>query len=215
MRILRCSLFLLMTLSLTGCGGVYFFEEERLPPDLAFSNAASEAVIKFAYTLHRERGLFLEDAQIYGDDERGIENIMLVFSSQDIMELCDARELVVDVVEGLLLTINKNVEEELAVHPFSVEDIRIYIEFESFCSRYIDPTYMGWIDVENGVVLFYAFDTKDEKRNRWLQRKEHYFQSYAFVTHERAAYKEYEEAHPKAKSKLGDERYHALRSVEI
>lgn len=214
MRILRYPLFLLMTLCLTGCGG-FFFERDRLPPDLAFSDAASEAVIKFGYTLRRERGLFLEDAQVFGDDESGIERIMLVFSSQDIMEICDARELVVDIVEGALQAIDKNVEDELAVHPFPVENLRIYIEFESFYSRFADPTYMGWIDVEDGIVSFYAFDTKDEKRNRWLQRKEHYFQSYAYVTHERAAAKEYEEAHPVAESKLGNERYHALRSVEI
>ena len=52
----------------------------------------------------------------------------------DVMELCDARELIVDVVEGLLLELNRNpiLACQFLHYPLTPSDLEIYIRFKVF-----------------------------------------------------------------------------------
>src|SRR5262249_3475642 len=58
-----------------------------------------------AYLRHVHR-LRLEESAVYYHDT--IHTLRMEFVSMDVWEVCDARELLVDVVEGLLYELNKN-----------------------------------------------------------------------------------------------------------
>lgn len=138
-----------------------------------------------AYLKHVKR-LRLEDSSVYYRDT--IHTVRMEFISMDVIELCEARELLVDVVEGLLYELNRNpiLAPQFIDYPLSSAHLEIFIRFESF-EQYVDPFYVGWVSLEDDIVTFYAWVLNEDGRNIWDYRVEPYFKSREFVLYGREA----------------------------
>lgn len=147
----------------------------------------SRTVIHYATKLSVDKRLSFEDSRVYYTDCS--EKIRLVFASQDILEIKQARRLLVDVVEGLLLAINNNpiIAADLCENPFTSNNLEIYINFESFYCEYVDPFYVGWIQLDDGMACYYLATQKDMWLDQWHSRFEPYYKSAQFVRFEREA----------------------------
>lgn len=165
------------------------FRKDRPTEDLTF------AVEEYAAELKHEHRLYLEDCMVCWSPDGA--KIRLEFITQHILELCPARELLVDVVEGLLYRLNTNyIPEDLRPIPFTADNLELYIRFESFFGKFVDPFYIGWIALEQGISYFYAFTLENPKLDVFHTRWEPYYKSLTIVKAQRAAEKEYRMTHP-------------------
>jgi hypothetical protein len=159
----------------------------------------SEVIIPYSVELRYEKRLHLQQSYVLyaGADPK----IRLQFISQDILELCQARALLVDVVEGLIARLNLIVAgSRIFPKQITAADLEIYIDFESFYCKYCDPMYIGWIALENSMAYYYAYNVKDYTHDYWQKRVEPYFKSLSFATIKQRAEIDYELAHPIIKS---------------
>lgn len=127
--------------------------------------------------------------------ETAVVRLRLEISSQEILEVEKARHLLVDFVEELLRDINSNpiISNQLITYPFDPDRLQITINFESFFGQYIDPYYVGCIEMRGGMVRYSAFDMKDDRWHSWHSRVEPYEKSREISMIERAAKKAYED----------------------
>lgn len=139
-----------------------------------------------AYLRH-EKHLRLEDSGVYYNTY--VNSIRMEFICQDVMEVREARFLLVDLVEGLLAELNKNpvLAPEFITYPLTPDKLEIYISFESYLGMYVDPYYVGWVMLEEGTAHYYAFDTKHPGLNSWNYRVEPYDKSRELTIFEREA----------------------------
>ena len=137
-----------------------------------------------AYLRH-EKHLRLEDSGVWYNET--INTVRMEFISQDVLEVREARMLLVDIVEGLLVELNKNpvLAPEYITYPLTPQQLEIYVNFESFHGEYVDPYYVGWMYLEDGICYYYAFDLKQDGLNFWDYRIEPYYKSREFVIYER------------------------------
>ena len=144
--------------------------------------------------LRHEKHLRLEDSKVWYNDQ--IHTIHMEFTSQDILEIREARMLLVDLIEGLLAELNRNpiIAPEFIQYPLAPENLEIYIDFESNHGLYVDPFYVGWLKLESGQTTFYAFDLKYKGTNLWNFRIEPYFKSRELTVFERESEDLFEEA---------------------
>jgi hypothetical protein len=158
----------------------------------AMTSAIQDVSVEFKY----DRGIHLEHANTYYDN--GIKTIQLQFISQDLIEMCEARELIVDLTEALLARINQDgiLGQELAIFPFSPYNLEIYITFESYFGKFVDPMYIAWIGMEDAEIYYYTFDPLDNSKNCWHSRHETYSTSREIVVYQREAEKKYDDKHP-------------------
>lgn len=159
----------------------------------------SEVIIPYSVELRYEKRLHLQQSYVLyaGADPK----IRLQFISQDILELCQARALLVDVVEGLIARLNLVVGgSRIFPKQVTAADLEIYIDFESFYCKYCDPMYIGWVALEDNMAYYYAYNVKDYTKDFWQKRVEPYFKSLSFATIKRRAEIDYELAHPIVKS---------------
>lgn len=200
---------------LSGCAPVsypFFSDEEpNLPPVPKYdidSLAVTCLIQEFTVQLKHDKYLDLGHAKTLYDD--GIETIQLDFTTQNIMGMCEARELIVDVVEGLLSRINADsvVGFELANYPFTPANLEIYITFESYFPRYVDPYYMQWVCLEDGLVTYLAADVQDLDKSCWHERHESYETSREIVICQRKGEKKYAENHKPLMDIFGSQRYY-------
>lgn len=213
-QISRFLIAILMTISLTGCRS----QHEDVPLPGLNNEMIMQVVLPYAITLQHDKKLRFEDSSVtYGGQGAYIEKLRLYFSSQSILELREARGLLVDVVEGLLDILND--DPILAGYPLSSEDLEICIKFESFLGFYIDPLYIHWMTLQDNTSFFYAFDitnefsrkpllsTYDAQSECWHERVEPFYMSSQIVAIERAAEQGYKEMHPEPKSLFSTDRY--------
>jgi hypothetical protein len=148
---------------------------------------ATHAIQHYITYLRHTKRLRLEDSGVFYHDS--IHTVRMEFISMDVMELCEARELIVDVVEGLLLELNRNpiLACQFLNYPLSSADLEIYIRFESFEGLYVDPYFVGWVSLEEDTVKFYAANINNDGENTWDFRVEPYFKSREFVLYGREA----------------------------
>ena len=144
--------------------------------------AVEYAVISYGNEVERESKLFLLDSRAYFTVD-GIFHICLHFRTQRLVDVCDGRDLIVQLVEGFLKRINSDSTVCGTIRPFplTADHLKINIEFESFFGRYIDPLYMGRILLENGFVFYYSHDALDKDTVRWKQRVETYEKPFALA----------------------------------
>lgn len=137
--------------------------------------------------LRHEKRLRLEDSRVFYNET--INTVRMEFTSQDVLEVREARFLLVDVVEGLLAALNQNptLGSQFITYPLTPDQLEIYINFESFHGIYVDPYYVGYIMLEDGQATYWAFDTKENGRNYWDFRTEAYEKSREFTVYEREA----------------------------
>lgn len=203
--ILSFLLAILLSLNLTSC-----HSRRMTPPDPIISNEdVMWAILPYAINLQHDKKLILEDSKIhYGPLGSSITKISLDFSSQSILELREARGLLVDVVEGLLDAVNNDPTLGLPLEamPVSVNELEICFKFESYHGLYVDKRYVHWIKLEDNTSFFYAFDLTNEfdiwdrDCECWHQRIEPYNQSRQIVMIERVAEEAYAELHHKPES---------------
>lgn len=160
----------------------------------------TKIVYEFTTALRHERRLILEESYVaMGPEET---HLRLEFISQDLLEVREARYLLVDIVEGLLEWINHDeVAQKLRPYPFTADQLEIYVDFQCFYGLYVDPNYVGWMVLEKGTSFFYAFSVKDwDKdfldRDFWNKRIEPYAKSRSFAMAEREAESKYRVYHP-------------------
>lgn len=156
----------------------------------------SRTLIAYANELRHELGLRFEDSNIYYDEF--VKGVRIIFSTQAILELKETRELVVDVVEGLLKRMNADpvISSQFECGFMSADQVELYISFESYFNEYVDQEYIGWVSLIDGITRFYAGIIKDPYLDFWHARTEPYSKSLQFVTFEREAETAYEAAHP-------------------
>lgn len=166
------------------------------------STAISEAVIPFAVELEHTSRLRFEDAAVYYDDS--IERIRVIFSTQRIDELCPCRYLMVDVVEGLLARFNADprIYSAFDHYPIVAEDLELYFSYESYYVEYVDPTYIAWMSLHDGLVRYYDGILKDWRKDFWNARIEPYYKAKEFVMIDRKARMEYDRSHPAQKEDI-------------
>ncbi len=203
-----------MTISITGCRSQV--EDISLPG--LNNEMIMQVVLPYAITLQHDKKLRFEESSVtYGGQGTYIEKLRIYFSSQSILELREARGLLVDVVEGLLDNLNN--DSILAGYPISSENLDICIKFESFLGFYVDPLYIHWITLQDNTSFFYAFDLTNEFSRKpllsaydaqsecWHDRVEPYYMSSQIVAIERAAEQGYKDMHPQPKSLFSTDRY--------
>lgn len=162
-----------------------------------------EASAEFKYN----NGLFLQDAKTYYDD--GIHTVQLRYRSQNLIQMCEARELIVLVVETLLAKLNQDIllGPEFTNYPFTADNLEIYITFGSYFGRYVDYSYTSWIGLEDGGVTYYTFNLKDNRKNCWDSRRESYSKAREIVVYEKQAEQKYRENNRTKRDIFGGRRF--------
>jgi hypothetical protein len=165
-------------------------------------------VQEYSVELKHLKRVHLQHAHTYYN-EGGIHTIQLEYISQDIVELCQARNLIIDISEGFLEKLNSNpilVPEftNQAFYPFNLE---IYICFESYFVKYVDPFYIKWITMEDGVISFYAANADDLEKKGWQAKKESYDTSRNIVFYERMAEDNFKAMHETNRAIFGSKRF--------
>lgn len=161
-----------------------------------------------AFRFKKERRLKLEDSNFWYNGE--LQKIRLDFSTMELLDLCEARFLLVDLVEDLIKTLKK--DEVLMAglyHPKTIDPdiIEIYIDFKCYFGRYIDFEYIGWISMEEGCVNYYAFDMRTDRLDWWQRRSEPYIESRTVVMATREAEEAWNKAHQEKPGPLEEERF--------
>lgn len=165
-------------------------------------------VMDYELELRAKYRLHLEDSNVYYNPY--INTIVLKFVSEDIIEMSDARKLIVDLVEGFLAKLNEDpiVSAQFDNFPFRSQNLEVYITFDSFFGRFVDPYYMMWICMEDDMVYYYLFDTKNQDKNCWHYRTEPYYKSREIVVYQRNAEQQEEESFRYLhRSAFGPDRY--------
>lgn len=160
------------------------------------STAFSEVIIPYAMELARTSRLRYEDGKVYYNDN--VQRVRLIFSTQNILELCEARELMVDVVEGFLTRLNgdPSIGVNFDHYPITAEDLEIYFSYESYYIEYIDPTYLAWMSLHDGTARYYTGLLKDFRKDFWFARVEPYAKTLEYVRIQRQAEEQYMMQHP-------------------
>jgi hypothetical protein len=200
------SLFALFLLfSLSSCYTQKSLYEGRILCDVDTENLTQIVLDETAELWHNEK-LWLEKSFIFYSGPES--KIRLQFSSQRIMEVCEGRQLLVDMVENLLSRIQRSfIASNLNPNPLTANQLEIYIDFQSFFGEFVDPYYLGWIALEQGEAYYYAFNLKDPTIEGWDVRHEPYLKSRSIVKLEREAERNYQVKHPPRSSSLQRERY--------
>lgn len=156
------------------------------PPQVPYTTAQSipaleYAVISYGNEMERDAQLFLLDARACFD-VNGFLTIVMHFRTQRLVDLCEGRDLIVQLVEGFLGRINTDETIICSLNPFPItaDRLRINIEFQSFYARFIDPLYMGRIALERGTVYYFSHDSLDRDTMYWKQRIEPYDKALRF-----------------------------------
>jgi hypothetical protein len=173
------------------------------------SEEATRIVQEFSVDMEHKKNLHLERAKTCFDEE-GIKTVQLDFISQDLIELCEARKLIVDLTENLLERLNQDIilGPEFASFPLRPENLELYITYESYFGQYVDPIYIYWICLEDGVVNFYTWELEYDPNQCWHCKKEAYATSREIVVYQREAEQKYQEEHAPPPSIFGSERYY-------
>ena len=149
--------------------------------------AITRIVLAYSRELKTKYKLKLHDAVTYYSDEVGMYKLRLDFTTMQIVELCEARFLLVDIVEGFLSRINNNIllRGDLSHRPFSPMNLEIHVTFESFYVLHVDPMYIGFIILEEGTSFFYNAELDDRLSEYWHKRIEPYHKTLQIVNIER------------------------------
>ncbi len=181
-------MILLLALFFSGCVA------RPLPPPVKTVNEeeVTWAVERIMAKWKHKRGqrLRLEHAFVYFGDT--IHGLRLEISSQEILEVPDARNLLVDLVDDILRTTNTDpiIASQLTLGTLTPDNLNISINFESFYNQYVDPFYVGCIKLKRGMAYYYAANLKVEGWYAWQSRVEPFVKTREISILERAAEKE-------------------------
>ncbi|MGA8164603.1 MAG: hypothetical protein WB791_06210 [Waddliaceae bacterium] len=170
----------LLIIACTGCSNKYSNSSDETTFDDA--KELSGEIITFSSYLYHEKGLELEDSMVCFSDGK-ITRIRLDYSTMEIVGLCRARQLLVDVVEGFTHLINTNsyVAQQLEDFPINEDVLEIYIKFDSFFNRYIDVEKTRLVSLNKGIADYVTADALNCDYQCWHRRTETYRQTKAFA----------------------------------
>lgn len=187
------SLFCILTtlIFITGCTPK---KPERITrcPYNADSELLTEQIINFSRELRDSHSLFLYDSRVIIDN--GVfKKIHIDYTSQRSIELCEAREVLVDIVEGLMDRIRNHVELRSAFgnRPVTPQDFDIQVTYQSYHNKYVDPTYMAYILLQDSWSFFYSSELNMAFTDVWMQKVEPYYKTKQFVRFSREAEESY------------------------
>jgi hypothetical protein len=177
------------------------------PFEIINSSQATSIIQDFSVEMEKKHKLHMQQAKTYYDG--GIHAMQLEFISQNIIGMCEARKLIVEMVENLLGKLNQDpiLAKDIANYPFRPSNLEIYITFESYFGKYVDPFYVRWICMEDGTVDYYEFDLDDNTKNKWHARHEAYATSREIVVYQLEAERKYEEVNNPKVNVFGNQRY--------
>lgn len=122
-------------------------------------------VSKIAYSLEKElldtEGDFhLCKAFLCDHEEDNVleRTIIIEYYSQEILELEEGRDLIVHMTEYVIGKVNKHpfLFRTMPQAPIDASHLNLIIEFESYYGKYVDPLYLGRIELRDGIVRYYA-----------------------------------------------------------
>ncbi len=153
----------------------------------ADSELLTEQIITFSRELKDTHSLFLYDSRVVFDGK--IKKVRIDYTSQRSVELCEAREILVDITEGMIDRIRNHVELRSAFNnrPITPQDFEIHVTFESYHNKYVDPSYMAYIILENSWSFFYSSELNMAFTDIWMQKVEPYYKTKQFVRFSREA----------------------------
>lgn len=134
----------------------------------------TRVVLTYAAELKKKYKLKFHDGRMYYADD--IYKLRLDFTTQQILELCPARHLLVDIVEGYLSRINENaiLKGQISNRPFTAMNLEVHVTFTSFYIRFVDPMYIQWIILEDGTSYFFNAELGERTSDYWHKRIEPY-----------------------------------------
>ncbi len=198
---MRCffTLFLLL-FTLTACENPQFWYPPQPIQRDYDSDAFTNVTLHQAARWRHKHRWYLEDSFIYYDDFGTVNKIRLQYRTQNLLELQEARALLVDLVEEYLELLQVNPDTAINLAPgFSACNLLIYIDFQSYWGLYGDPQLIGWVVLQDGIAYYYDFDVKNIYVDYWFSRIESYNKSKEVVRIERLAEEDYELSLPPAK----------------
>lgn len=116
------------------------------------------------------------------------DRIYMYFTTQLILNIAEARRLIVEIAEGLASELNSFDHFSRCYHhgdEFTASDFIIWIDFETYFGKYVDPLVIGTILLEGGVTHFWAWNGKKYYGDSWEYRYEPYYKSRQYVLIER------------------------------
>ena len=180
------------------------------PPVLSIhSQEVMDVVQEVSVEFHHKRELTLKSSKTYYNEE-GIHTIQIQYDSQTLIDPSEARELIVDVVDLLIAKLNANklLVPEFQNYTISPENFEIYISFNSYFARYVDPFYIRLICMENGMIKYYAADIYDNDKKKWHFKIESFVTSKNITVSQRAAEDDYKQRHNRdIEAIFGKDRY--------
>lgn len=201
-------IFALIAASFTGCTKTNVREYQEICQRVD-SEEMTRLVITYAVELEHKYHLNLEKSRFFYDEK--IKKVRLDFSSQNVVELCEAREQLVDIIDGYLKRINEHVvlRSELESYPFTPKELEVHITYESYFVAYVDPMYVSCVIQEGGTSFFYNGELEEPHSDIWSQKVEPYAKTQQFVYFRREAEVPYIEAEKEKErqSYLKEERF--------
>jgi len=180
----------------------------RCPEGSVDSSEVSKIAIEFGRELEDEHRLFLYNSWVTFNGD--IKKIRIDFTSQANIELCEAREVLVDVIEGYLARLQDHavVRNYFSNAPITEKDLDIHITYKSFFNKFVDPGYISYIILEDGWSYFYSGELNDPYTDIWMQKVEPYSKTRQFVMFRRDAEAPYiEKKNLPKKTTLGEDRF--------
>ncbi len=163
----------------------WYIDWSSKPPPVVDTMEASRAILTFSAELQHKFDLLLDNSFAFCDDKTDtINRFRLEYHTQRAYEVCSARELIVDVVEGFLKSVNDDgiLAAKLTNAPLTANDLEIEITITSYYAQFTNCDMMGWIVLERGMVYFYAADVYDPHIDIFKARVEPYYKSLQYVT---------------------------------
>jgi len=194
-------------LALTSCG-CFNIGKEIVLVDIVDVESISRVIVEYSTELEHTRHLTLKDSYVEYENHM-LKNIRIEYQSQDVLEMREARAVIVDVVENFLVQLNgiPDLQEEIG-RTLTANDLQIFIDYNSYHTRYVNPDYVAFVYMYNGFTSIYAGTVRNHLSNNWHVRHESYQESLAVDTFYREGYDIYNERRPGFKeSSLGAEQY--------
>lgn len=163
----------------------WYIDWASKPPIRVDATDASRVVLTYSAELQQKYNLRLDNSYLFIDEDNNtINRIRLIYHSMKLYEMCEARALLVDLVEGFISRVNDDpvLAAQLTNGPFTADELEVDILFESYYGKFVNAAFVGWIYLEQGMAYYYAFDIYDDRIDTFATRVEPYYKSLTFVT---------------------------------
>lgn len=121
----------------------------------------TETLVAFDEELQFEDGIWICNAYIKHFPDDGDDQVWIDFHTYHVADIQDARKIFVHTIEKMLDRLDS--AEKLGPYrwndDYTVEDLYVSMEFKSFFGRYVDPKYVGRMELKKGELVQYYANT--------------------------------------------------------